>query len=71
MAKVKFRLYEDREPAAPVRPAEPAADTAVDRADAFWWDSAWELLHGLDVIELAEPPVDYFVHLAARPASAR
>lgn len=70
MAKVRFRLYEDRGVAVGVKPSE-AAPEPEDRADTFWWDSAWELLHGLDVIELTEPPADYFAHLAARAARPR
>lgn len=73
MAKVRFRLYDDRGVPSNGPPADNVAETDVplERADTFWWDSAWELLHGLDVIELADPPADYFAHLAPRSAGAR
>ena len=51
MAKVSFRVSDDRGAPAAGKPAEAIAEPAAERSDTFWWDSAWELLHGLDVIE--------------------
>ena len=60
MARVKFSVQEGGSVALAGTPSDAAADSGAQRADAFWWDSAWELHRGVDVIELADVPAEYF-----------
>lgn len=69
MARVKFSVQESGTAPAASGSSDAAAELGAQRADAFWWDSAWELRHGVEVIELAEVPAEYFAVL--RPAAAR
>ena len=69
MARVKFSVQEVGSAAVAGAPSHAAADSSAQRADAFWWDSAWELHRGVEVIELAEVPAEYFGVL--RPTTAR
>lgn len=69
MARVKFSLQEGGTAARIGGPADAVAEAATQRVDTFWWDSAWELRHGVEVIELAEVPAEYSGVL--RPPAAR
>ena len=69
MARVKFSVQEGSSAAGSYGPAESAAESGAQRADAFWWDSAWELHRGVDVTELAEIPAEYLCVLG--PTAAR
>lgn len=69
MARVKFSVQDNGSAPAASGPSDATAELGAQRADAYWWDSAWELHRGVEVIELAEVPAEYLGDL--RPAAAR